>query len=45
MLVELDDVIKFIMELSEYLYVSDIPYLLTLDIEEHFKEKEGDKND
>lgn len=42
MLVELDDVIKFIMEKSEYLYDSDIPYLLTLDLEEHF-EKEGEK--
>ena len=43
MLVELDDVIKFIMEKSEYLYISDIPYLLTLDLKEYFEEKESEK--
>jgi len=43
MLVELEDVIKFILEKSKYLYVSDIPYLLALDLKEHFEEKEGEK--
>jgi len=43
MLVDLDEVIKFIMKQSEYLYDSDIPYLLTLDLKEHFEEKEGEK--
>ena len=38
MLVELDEVIKFILEKSKYLYVSDIPYLLSLDLKEHFEE-------